>query len=339
MEQPVNFLATDIDITTSPKWKVRLLWTALVTSIITFFSVIIFFVFFYTPTNTALLDAVMVLLRIPSYNTDVVAPVVKPHVPRLVEELAIPQISAFSYVVEDLDSKKILASQKLDEAWPLASITKLMTALVLLDLQPDWASSTIVVGADSLDTIMYAGDMYTREELWKAMLIGSSNKAAISLVSSLGMTESEFVALMNEKARSLNFSTSTIFADVTGLSDDNRGVAKDVARLISLAVQEEKISSAMITKDMSLYSNERKKNRDVWSTNWLLLGWVPNDLSIIGAKTGHTISAKYNFALVTKDRDQNRPIIVVVLGAQTHEARFTEALALAQATWKSYQWP
>lgn len=340
MEQRVNFLATDTDVTKPTHWRVVLVYAALILSIASIFSTIVFFLFLYTPTNTALLNAVMVLLRIPTASEDaVIVEVPPPPVPMQIAEVVVPSTTAFSYLVQDTVGGAVLVAQKPDAVWPLASITKLMTALVVLDMQSDWATTTVVIGADSLDSFMYAGDMYTYEELWSAMLIGSSNKAAITLATALSGSEEAFVVRMNEKARILGLSTSTVFVDASGLSDGNVGTARDVSTLVQKAMTQEKIAQTVRVRDMVLFSKERQKQREILTTNWLLTGWIPNELQLIGGKTGHTLAAAYNFTMVTYDEAQTRPISVVVLGAHTHEARFTEALTLAQAVWKSYQWP
>ncbi len=340
MEQRGNFLATDIDVTRSAHWRVVLMYTALVVSIASICSTIIFFLFLYTPTNTALLNAVMVLLRIPTPEEQVAeVEVYVPPVPTQIAEVVAPSTTAFSFMVQDTVGGAVLISQKPDAVWPLASITKLMTALVILDMQPDYSTTTVVIGADSLDSFMYAGDTYTYQELWDAMLIGSSNKAALTLATALGGSEGAFVSLMNEKARTLGLSTSTVFVDASGLSDGNVGTARDVSILVQKAMVQEKIAQTVRTKSVVLFSKERKKQREILTTNWLLTGWIPNTLQLVGGKTGHTLAAAYNFTMVTYDEAHTRPISVVVLGAQTHEARFTEALALAQSVWQSYQWP
>ncbi len=339
MEQRVNFLATDTDITQPSPRRMVLLYVAVIVSLVSVCTTIIFFLFLYTPTNTALLNAVMVLLRIPAPVQESVVVETKPPIPMLVSDVVVPSTTAFSYIVVDTVGGEVLLSQKPDAVWPLASITKLMTALVILDMQPDWATTTVVVGPDSMDSFMYAGDTYTYEELWNAMLIGSSNKAALTLATALSGSEELFVVQMNEKARTLGLSTSTVFLDVSGLSDENRGTARDVSVLVQHAMAQEKIATTVRTEEMSLYSKERKKQRDILNTNWLLAGWIPNTLQMVGGKTGHTLAAAYNFAMITRDEANTRPISVVVLGTQTNEARFTEALALAQAAWKSYRWP
>lgn len=340
MEQRGNFLATDTDVTRPAHWRVVLMYTALVVSIASICSTIIFFLFLYTPTNTALLNAVMVLLRIPTPEEQVVeVEIYVPPVPVQIAEVVIPPTTAFSYLVEDTVSGEVLLSQKPDAVWPLASITKLMTALVVLDMRPDWTTTTVVIGADSLDSFMYAGDTYTYQELWDAMLIGSSNKAALTLATALSGSEDAFVVRMNEKARSLGLSSSTVFVDASGLSDGNVGTAQDVSVLVQTAMVQENIAQTVLREDTVLFSKERNKRREILNTNWLLTGWIPNTLEIVGGKTGHTLAAAYNFAMITRDETNTRPISVVVLGAQTHEARFTEALALAQAVWSSYQWP
>jgi len=88
-----------------------------------------------------------------------------------------------------------------------------------------------------------------------------------------------------------------------------------------------------------LYSFERENEHHLWNTNWLLLGWIPYDGFILrGAKTGYIPRSRYNFTVQVEDTD-GHIIDVVVLGAEAHEARFTEARDIAKAVFEAYRWP
>ena len=261
----------------------------------------------------------------------------KPEFPVLVGELSAPEdFSAASIIVKDAKTGAGLFAKNEYEARAVASLTKLMSVLVLLEKPVNWDKTAPVVGEDALDTHIYAGESYTVEELWYAALVGSSNKAILSLVTTSDYTMEDFVARMNQKARELGM-TETSFVDPTGLGDGNQASASDLAILLSNALAEDKIREALLTPEYTLYFADKKHH--MWNTNWLLLGWIQNDFAaIMGGKTGYTLAAGYSFA-VRVENERGKMLDVVVLGAPEHEARFTEARDAAEMVFAAYQWP
>ncbi len=265
--------------------------------------------------------------------------VVKPQLPELKGEmLSLDKFSALSILVKDQKTGALLLSKNEYTVRPIASITKLLSALVILEKNPDWTATTTVIGADSLDTHMYAGDTYSFEELWQAALVGSSNKAILTLSNALGWPEDAFVERMNQKALELGMSQS-YFVDSTGLESEDSASASDVVILLNEALRHDKIRETLALKELNLYSKERKKQHHLWNTNWLLLGWVPNNFtgSVLG-KTGFIGASGYNFTMQVAD-EWGHKINLVILGASTHEARFTEAKEIAEWVFANYSWP
>ncbi|MBI5222645.1 MAG: D-alanyl-D-alanine carboxypeptidase [Candidatus Magasanikbacteria bacterium] len=266
-------------------------------------------------------------------------PISKPKLPELIGEmLPAESFTARSVMVKDNGTGAVLYRKNEYDKWPLASITKLMSALVILENNPDWAASTTVVGEDALDTHMYAGDIYTLDELWHAALIGSSNKAVLSLVSALGWSDAAFVERMNQKARELGM-TEAVFLDSTGLDANDVASASDVAILLNEVMRHEKITGALLTAEYNLYSKERKKPHHMWNTDWLFLGWIPHQFKeFYGGKTGYIAVSGYNFTMRVGD-GAGHVVDVVVLGAASHETRFIEAKTAAEWAFQNYKWP
>jgi D-alanyl-D-alanine carboxypeptidase len=76
----------------------------------------------------------------------------------------------------------------------------------------------------------------------------------------------------------------------------------------------------------------------MWSTDWILLGWIPNKLpEFFGGKTGYTVAAGYNFTMRAGD-GKGHMVDVVILGATSHEARFNEAKDIAEWVFANYDW-
>ncbi|HYE60349.1 MAG TPA: serine hydrolase [Candidatus Kapabacteria bacterium] len=247
------------------------------------------------------------------------------------------QFTAASMIVKDHETGAVLFRKNEYVKRPIASVTKLMSALVVLEKQPVWTTSTQVVADDLIDTHMYAGDTYTLGDLWQAALIGSSNKAIMTLADAVGWPRPAFVERMNQKAVELGM-TDTQFTEPTGLDEGNVSTASDLAQLLSSAVQTNAIRDVLVETEKNLYSKERKKQHHLWSTNWLLLGWIPNTFHSVIGKTGFITSSNYNFVAQITDA-KGRVLDVVVLGAGTHEARFTEARDIANWVFEHYRWP
>lgn len=262
----------------------------------------------------------------------------KPQLPQLQSEMLDPNtFTAQGMIVKDKTTGAVLYAKNEYTKRPIASVTKLMSALILLEKNPNWSTTTIVIGPDSLDTHVYAGDTFTLDELWQATLIGSSNKAVLSLANALDWPMEAFVERMNQKAIELGM-TDTSFTDPSGLDDTDISTPSDLSILLDEALKQEKIKNTVLTPELNLYSAERKSKHHLWNTDWILLGWIPNNFEIFnGGKTGYIPASGYNFVMQVGKNDHL--INVVVLGAADHEKRFTEARDVANWVFDNYKWP
>ncbi len=151
-----------------------------------------------------------------------------------------PDLSAIAAIVYDQHTGQILLSKNPALQSPIASITKLMTAVVLMDAGVDM-NQRIAIARDDVDHLkgtrsrLPVGAVYTREQLLNMALIASENRAAHALGrTAFAGGESEFVAAMNRKARQLGM-LNTIYADPTGLDSTNRSTAEDLVKLVNYA--------------------------------------------------------------------------------------------------------
>lgn len=265
-------------------------------------------------------------------------PELPPLLPERIGELPDPTtFSAEAMIVKDVQTGALLYGKNQYESLPIASITKLMSARVFLEKNIDWSATTTVTNQKVIDTHMYAGDTYSLKELWLAGLIGSSNKAIISLSEAVGWPQVAFVERMNQVAAELGM-TDTQFREPTGLDAGNISSASDLAILLKDVLQIPTIQQAVLQEELTIFSKERQKEHHLWNTNWLLLGWIPNTFNLIGGKTGYIPASGYNFSMQVTG-DNGKDIIVIVLGTNSHEARFTEARDIANAVYDAYQWP
>ena len=246
-------------------------------------------------------------------------------------------VLASSSLVMDGETGDILWQKGADDKRPIASISKLMSALVFLDSVPDWAKtyklkkSDIRIGGRSY---VYEGEELTVGDLFHLSLVASDNTAVIALVSSLGLSEDEFVVRMNEKAEAIGLK-DTYFKDATGLSY-NISTVKDVVILAKKALVRKNIREAVLKER---YDFKTKAGRAVSaeSTDDLLVNFPKNGSSLIGGKTGYTSEAAYCFVGGFVNGD-GREIFAAVLGAPSDYARFHETKKAADWAFANFEW-
>jgi len=286
------------------------------------------------------------LLRPPRVTLAAEAPVAEvepapaaPSGPRKLDPASLGvKLTAPSAALIDTRSGEVLFSQGDDRIVPIASITKLMTAMVLLDMEPDWDRMISVESGDNaLSGIQYlrVGDRLPADELFDVMLVGSANNAAMALSRSLGAGREAFVARMNSKARELGlFHTS--FVDPTGYGPENVSTSLDVARLAYAALERPRIREAL-TRTELVVRTEAGAERRVPATNELLTSFLnEGEFTIVGGKTGYTEEAGYT--LVLRAKKGAADVIAVTLGSATSEDRFQDAKSLLFWGFKTFAW-
>lgn len=263
-------------------------------------------------------------------------PRVSPPLRNTENTVAVPTTSAHAIAVRDVASGALLVTEDAYTPYAIASITKLVSALVLLDVPLDWSATSTVPADLMADSQLLPGETYTNEWLWRSALIGSSNRAIMAMVDGSGLTREAFVVRMNEKARVLGMSRA-VFTDPTGLEVGNQASAVDVAILLHKAMEEPRIRDTLIIPSYTIERIGRVPSV-VWNTDWLLLGWVPHSfVNILGGKTGY-IPESGNNVTVRVEGDSGRMLDVVVLGSSTTESRFVDAKNMADWVFKNYRW-
>ena len=196
---------------------------------------------------------------------------------------------------------------------PMASITKLMTAMVALDHSKDLFRQL------PLNTTVRSNlprGTYTRQELFTAMLVRSDNAAAETLAGDYPGGRKEFVWRMNQQAR--EWGINAVFRDPTGLDSHNMATAGDVGTMAGYAAGYWVIRDASVKKTVAFERKFKKKLRKIQlnNTNRPLL--IEFD-EIIASKTGFTNPAGYCVALVVEHQKQRR--VIVVLGERNKSRR------------------
>jgi len=253
------------------------------------------------------------------------------------------EITARSALVVDEASGKVLYEKNSSEVRSIASLTKLMTALVFLDHNPGWTKVVEISGEDYREgavTYLIAGETVNTFDLFHAALIASNNEAAVALARSTGMSAEQFVSAMNQKAQYLGLSNAQ-FVDVTGLSPDNKLTAVEVTMLLRESLQNDQLAKAISTRAFSVDIINKGISRRLVNTGWLLgknFGIGDDNYRVESGKTGHLDESGYCFASQIINQDEKQ-ILTVVLGSETVYDRFTDTESLAYWVYNNYIWP
>lgn len=247
------------------------------------------------------------------------------------------KVSAQSVLVKDFHTNKILWSKNKDEIRPIASITKLMTAMVILDLEEIDLEKEIKIEKNDINGDFNKLKIYNWEtikfiDLLKASLITSSNTGIKILIKNTGINEEEFVRKMNQKAKYLNLE-NTKFADPTGLNKDNISTAQELIKMTKNSFSYLEIEQATSQKNYSFQALNSQRWINVKNTNDLIGSY----LNIEAGKTGYIEESGY--CLISKVSYQEQgPILIVVLGSESHYQRFADLKNVSTWTFNNYTW-
>lgn len=239
-----------------------------------------------------------------------------------------------SVLVKDQQTGELLIQKQTDAVLPIASITKLMTAMVILDAQIDLKESITIEPTD-VDTLLYSpsrlpvGTRLSRENALLLALMASENRAANALGRTYPGGIGAFVNAMNAKAKSLGL-FKTRFEDTAGLSSGNTSSATDLARMVDAAYHYPLVREFTTREEATIFSGRR--TLEFHNTNRL----VQNPRWQIGlSKTGFTNEA--GRCLVMQASVARRPLLIVLLDSQGRLTRIGDANRIRQ--WMEEQSP
>lgn len=233
-------------------------------------------------------------------------------------------VYARNAILIDPSTGEVLFAKNAASSVPIASLTKLMTALVFLEQKPALDRYAEVTAADlegAGHTQLRNGEKVALGDLLHMSLMCSDNVATRIVGREAGLAPADFVARMNKKATELGLAGSH-FVEFTGLDEHNVASAADVARLLHAAAHEPLIQQITTSREYE-FRTERRVHA-LRNTDRLLYGRY----DVLGGKTGFISEAGYCFA--TWVHMQGRDLIAVVLGAPTLATRFADAVRLLQ---------
>jgi D-alanyl-D-alanine carboxypeptidase len=250
-------------------------------------------------------------------------------------------IGATSALVVDQASGHVVYEKNRDEVRSIASLTKLMTALVFIDFNIDWNQHITILSSDyraGASADLFIGESYSVRDVFSAMLVGSSNEAAVALARVTGLTSDGFIEKMNDKAKNLGM-VHTKFSDVSGLDANNISTASDLAILASIAFSQVDVYEAARQPRYQLQPLEGRV-RWVYSTNQILnqsFGSALDEYVVEVGKTGYVERSGYCFISQSRDSNGNR-LITIILNSPKIEQRFVDAKSLIYWVFSHYIW-
>jgi D-alanyl-D-alanine endopeptidase (penicillin-binding protein 7) len=233
----------------------------------------------------------------------------------------VPDLRAEAAIAFNPETGEVVWQENGTEQRSIASITKVMTALVFLEDNPDLSREVTIERSDvyaASTTYLRANERVTLDNLLHLALIPSDNGAARALARVSHGGTASFVERMNEKAIELGLENSA-FADPSGLNPANVSTAYDLSRLISYASADERIASIMRMRHYTV-STSRRTIR-INNTNKLLGG---SEMDVMAGKTGFINKAGYCLATLLRLPQSQQTVAVVVLGAKSNTGRFWE---------------
>jgi serine-type D-Ala-D-Ala endopeptidase (penicillin-binding protein 7) len=240
----------------------------------------------------------------------------------------IPRLHVKAAYVEDA-SGQVLFQKNQERVYPIASLTKLITAMVLLDTQPDWDRVVEILPEDkrqSSRSHIRSHEQISIRDLIHASLMASDNVATKALARTCGVDRLEFVRRMNVKAESLGL-TGAHFVEPTGLSEHNVATAQSVAKLLRAAASNPVVSTIMQKEQYTFTSNRRLHT--LGNTNRLL----KSKWRVTAGKTGFISESGYCLATNIQS-PTGTEITAVLLGAPSNALRFAEARRILDWTFR-----
>ncbi len=248
-----------------------------------------------------------------------------------------PYIKAKSAIAIDQKSGQILFEQNANQKLPIASITKLMTALVVVN-NNSLKDKVVVNKKDTLikegvKMWLYPGEEITIANLLKGLLINSAADAAKTLARHTAGNEEKFVKLMNQEAKKLGLE-NTYFVNPTGLDnkdEDNYSTAKELSDLSRIILKNEFIRKTVAIEKTVVRSTDGNIDHELENTNDLLSSY----LDVRGLKTGYTERAGECLVTLAKGGNKSSEVVTVVLDSPD---RFQESKVVTDWVFRNFKW-
>lgn len=253
------------------------------------------------------------------------------------EEIDVLNINGKSAIIMEATTKKVLFEKNSKEAYAPASMTKIMTMLLIMEniesgnisLEDQVTISENAASMGGSQIFLETGSVMTVKDLLTSIAIGSANDAAVAMAEKIGGTEANFVNMMNKRAKELGC-TNTSFKNPHGLDEEGHKIsAYDLALIASELVKHENILDITGTYETTI---THQNGKSIWlvNTNTLIRYYQGLD----GLKTGYTDAAGY--CLTGTMERNNMRIITVVMNADNKESRNTDTINMMEYAYSMF---
>jgi len=235
------------------------------------------------------------------------------------------RLAAKAAIVVDAATGQVLFAKNQDSQLPIASLTKLATALVFLECNPNLSGTVTITADDKLGaghTKFYTGETVSLKDCLHMCLMRSDNVAARALARATGYSLEKFVYLMNNLAFRLGLE-HTQFVDPTGLFAGNVSTAADYVKLARKAFENTTIAEISAKRSYQFKPLNKRITHTLYNTNRMLY----SNLKINAGKTGYISQSGYCLALNAID-GAGHPITAILLGAPSNNRRYKDAYTL-----------
>ncbi len=277
------------------------------------------------------IDENLVSLEIPK-NNSAIAGIQKYNIPPISKNIEVPQLSARAIFVKDLTTGTILYQKNATDQIPIASTTKIMTALVASEY---FNQNSLLVIKQSAQTPgskvgLNFGESLSFRSLLYGMLLNSGNDAAFAIAENYPGGVLGFISAMNKKVMSLGLK-NTHFDNPAGFDSlSHYSSAKDLDAITEEALKYDQLAKIFATRETNIVSADKKYTHQLTNLNKLLTSVK----GVLGVKTGYTDIAKENLVTLV-ERNEHR-ILTVVLGS---DDRFTDSTKLIEWAYVNFFWP
>ncbi|MCX6806911.1 MAG: hypothetical protein NT135_02220 [Candidatus Berkelbacteria bacterium] len=250
--------------------------------------------------------------------------------PMIKKNIKNPYMPAEGAMVIDVSSSKILYQKGGDKTFSMASLTKMMTAIISIE---NYNFKDIVTVPEEAPFVLgskinlRSNEKITVESLLYGLLLYSGNDSATTLASKIG--QDKFVLKMNEKAKELDLN-SIHYYDSTGLDERNTGTLKDLAILAAYALRNEKFAKFVSTNEITISSVDGTIQHPLKNSNKLLRDYT----GTFGVKTGYTEEAGH--CLISAVEHSGHKVITVMLNHPSDQ--FKESMKLLDWVFNAYRW-
>lgn len=285
----------------------------------------------FTPILIDTTEELLIVLQIPQNNSNI-AGVQKYNTPPISKNLPPPLFSARALLIKDLGTGLTLYQKDSSLPFPIASTTKIMTALVSGEYFKPNSVLTVDTSANTPGSKvgLIKGEDLTFRALLYGMLLSSGNDAAFAIAENFPGGVLGFVSAMNKKAMELNLKNSH-FDNPAGFDSPNQySTAEDLSKITEEALKNYQLERIFATKETNIVSLNKKYTHQLLNLNKLL----SSVNGVLGVKTGTTEQAKEN--LVTLVEREGHRVLLVLLGSSD---RFGETTKLIDWTYSSFEWP